>query len=150
MYKIVVPVETHDNQNHCRCLLLALLFYTKFNKRKSIIHFVLQVVCSTYCSNTECNLTWKLRQIHKVKTPNMKFCRSSFWNMTLTWHTNHPHFTQCFEDTVLTGIPCLILWLGFPFWLGWICKQNQRPPQRAKIYTLITKLIGNLIDYKVL
>ncbi|XP_074036471.1 multidrug resistance-associated protein 1-like [Leptinotarsa decemlineata] len=38
------------------------------------------------------------------------FCGSTFWNETLTWDTNDPELTKCFEKTVLVWIPCLFLW----------------------------------------
>ncbi|NXN35985.1 MRP1 protein, partial [Rhinoptilus africanus] len=34
------------------------------------------------------------------------------WN--LTWHTENPDFTQCFQNTVLVWIPCIYLWVCFP------------------------------------
>ncbi|NXI19483.1 MRP1 protein, partial [Irena cyanogastra] len=34
------------------------------------------------------------------------------WN--LTWHTEDPDFTLCFQNTVLVWIPCVYLWLCFP------------------------------------
>ncbi|NXQ50905.1 MRP1 protein, partial [Catharus fuscescens] len=34
------------------------------------------------------------------------------WN--LTWHTEDPDFTPCFQNTVLLWIPCVYLWLCFP------------------------------------
>ncbi|NXT66261.1 MRP1 protein, partial [Chaetops frenatus] len=34
------------------------------------------------------------------------------WN--LTWHTEDPDFTPCFQNTVLVWIPCIYLWLCFP------------------------------------
>ncbi|XP_061330239.1 multidrug resistance-associated protein 1 isoform X5 [Pezoporus flaviventris] len=34
------------------------------------------------------------------------------WN--LTWHTENPDFTQCFQSTVLVWIPCIYLWVCFP------------------------------------
>ncbi|XP_030761803.1 multidrug resistance-associated protein 1 isoform X2 [Sitophilus oryzae] len=39
------------------------------------------------------------------------FCGSTFWNLSLTWETDDPRFTPCFEKTVLVWIPCLFLWL---------------------------------------
>nr|XP_008197283.1 PREDICTED: multidrug resistance-associated protein 1 isoform X1 [Tribolium castaneum]XP_008197292.1 PREDICTED: multidrug resistance-associated protein 1 isoform X1 [Tribolium castaneum] len=39
-----------------------------------------------------------------------KFCGSEFWNSTLTWHTNDPDLTKCFERTVLVWVPCAFLW----------------------------------------
>ncbi|XP_075623992.1 multidrug resistance-associated protein 1 isoform X2 [Balearica regulorum gibbericeps] len=37
-----------------------------------------------------------------------------FWDWNLTWHTENPDFTQCFQNTVLAWIPCIYLWLCFP------------------------------------
>ncbi|XP_021267681.1 multidrug resistance-associated protein 1 isoform X4 [Numida meleagris] len=34
------------------------------------------------------------------------------WN--LTWHTENPDFTQCFQNTVLVWVPCIYLWVCFP------------------------------------
>uniref|UniRef100_A0A8B9P1J9 Multidrug resistance-associated protein 1 n=1 Tax=Apteryx owenii TaxID=8824 RepID=A0A8B9P1J9_APTOW len=34
------------------------------------------------------------------------------WN--LTWHTENPDFTPCFQNTVLVWIPCIYLWVCFP------------------------------------
>uniref|UniRef100_A0A8B9GAN0 Multidrug resistance-associated protein 1 n=1 Tax=Amazona collaria TaxID=241587 RepID=A0A8B9GAN0_9PSIT len=34
------------------------------------------------------------------------------WN--LTWHTENPDFTLCFQNTVLVWIPCIYLWVCFP------------------------------------
>ncbi|NXN86769.1 MRP1 protein, partial [Bombycilla garrulus] len=34
------------------------------------------------------------------------------WN--LTWYTEDPDFTPCFQNTVLVWIPCIYLWLCFP------------------------------------
>ncbi|XP_061235382.1 multidrug resistance-associated protein 1 isoform X4 [Neopsephotus bourkii] len=37
-----------------------------------------------------------------------------FWDWNLTWHTENPDFTQCFQNTVLIWIPCIYLWVCFP------------------------------------
>lgn len=37
-----------------------------------------------------------------------------FQNSSLTWYTDNPRFTQCFEKSVLVWIPCLFLWLFSP------------------------------------
>ncbi|XP_018335867.1 multidrug resistance-associated protein 1 isoform X1 [Agrilus planipennis] len=39
------------------------------------------------------------------------FCGSEFWNLSLTWNTDDPDFTKCFEQTVLIWVPCLFLWI---------------------------------------
>ncbi|XP_069726657.1 multidrug resistance-associated protein 1 isoform X2 [Phaenicophaeus curvirostris] len=36
------------------------------------------------------------------------------WDWNLTWHTENPDFTECFQNTVLVWIPCIYLWLCFP------------------------------------
>ncbi|XP_054066663.1 multidrug resistance-associated protein 1 isoform X5 [Rissa tridactyla] len=37
-----------------------------------------------------------------------------FWDWNLTWHTENPDFTLCFQNTVLVWIPCVYLWACFP------------------------------------
>ncbi|KAM4656290.1 multidrug resistance-associated protein 1 isoform 2-T2 [Amazona ochrocephala] len=37
-----------------------------------------------------------------------------FWDWNLTWHTENPDFTLCFQNTVLVWIPCIYLWVCFP------------------------------------
>uniref|UniRef100_A0A1B0DM26 ABC-type glutathione-S-conjugate transporter n=1 Tax=Phlebotomus papatasi TaxID=29031 RepID=A0A1B0DM26_PHLPP len=39
-----------------------------------------------------------------------EFCGSAFWDANLTWHTNEPDLTPCFQQTVLIWTPCLFLW----------------------------------------
>uniref|UniRef100_A0A663N7G6 Multidrug resistance-associated protein 1 n=1 Tax=Athene cunicularia TaxID=194338 RepID=A0A663N7G6_ATHCN len=36
------------------------------------------------------------------------------WDWNLTWHTENPDFTPCFQNTVLVWIPCIYLWVCFP------------------------------------
>ncbi|XP_048480556.1 multidrug resistance-associated protein 1 isoform X3 [Plutella xylostella] len=43
------------------------------------------------------------------------FCGSQFWDSNLTWYTEDPTFTPCFEKTVLVWAPCLFLWLASVF-----------------------------------
>ncbi|XP_040430566.1 multidrug resistance-associated protein 1 isoform X1 [Cygnus olor] len=38
----------------------------------------------------------------------------AFWDWNLTWHTENPDFTQCFQNTVLVWIPCIYLGACFP------------------------------------
>ncbi|KAH9635556.1 hypothetical protein HF086_003170 [Spodoptera exigua] len=40
------------------------------------------------------------------------FCGSTFWDSNLTWFTDNPEFTPCFEKTVLVWIPCAYMWLA--------------------------------------
>lgn len=45
------------------------------------------------------------------------------WN--LTWYTQHPDFTPCFQNTVLAWIPCLYLWVGFPIYFGYLRRHDR-------------------------
>jgi ATP-binding cassette subfamily C (CFTR/MRP) protein 1 len=90
-----------------------------------------------------------LKLINKRKAM-ATFCRDPFWNTTLTWNTTQPELTQCFQDTVLIGIPCVFLWLVSPFWICWIVRgrgasQSQYPPPKRKVHTLIGKIVGTLV-----
>ncbi|XP_050561843.1 multidrug resistance-associated protein 1 isoform X2 [Spodoptera frugiperda] len=40
------------------------------------------------------------------------FCGSEFWNSNLTWYTDSPELTPCFQKTVLVWTPCLYLWVA--------------------------------------
>ncbi|KAI7815048.1 ABC subfamily C member [Rhyzopertha dominica] len=39
-----------------------------------------------------------------------KYCGSEFWNSSVSWDTDDPDLTECFEQTVLVWVPCLFLW----------------------------------------
>ncbi|XP_052866594.1 multidrug resistance-associated protein 1 isoform X1 [Anopheles cruzii] len=39
------------------------------------------------------------------------FCGSKFWDLNLTWYTNDPDLTPCFEQTALVWAPCAFLWV---------------------------------------
>ncbi|OQV17405.1 Multidrug resistance-associated protein 1 [Hypsibius exemplaris] len=43
------------------------------------------------------------------------FCRDSFWNSSVTWHTEKPDLTECFQQSALIWVPCLFLWLTLPY-----------------------------------
>ncbi|XP_047989436.1 multidrug resistance-associated protein 1 isoform X3 [Leguminivora glycinivorella] len=47
-----------------------------------------------------------------LESPLDKFCGSKFWDSNLTWHTDNPELTECFEKTVLIWVPCIYLWLA--------------------------------------
>ncbi|XP_052898371.1 multidrug resistance-associated protein 1 isoform X3 [Anopheles moucheti] len=40
-----------------------------------------------------------------------EFCGSRFWDLNLTWYTDDPDLTPCFQQTVLVWAPCAFLWL---------------------------------------
>ncbi|XP_042196879.1 multidrug resistance-associated protein 1 isoform X2 [Callorhinchus milii] len=49
----------------------------------------------------------------------------TFWDSNLTWHTQDPDFTICFKKTVLIWIPCIFLWLCFPFYTLFLYYRKQ-------------------------
>ncbi|KAF5296656.1 hypothetical protein FQR65_LT10196 [Abscondita terminalis] len=44
-----------------------------------------------------------------------EYCGSAFWKSSLSWNTDNPDFTKCFEETVLVWIPCVFLWVFSSF-----------------------------------
>ncbi|XP_011637000.1 multidrug resistance-associated protein 1 isoform X7 [Pogonomyrmex barbatus] len=40
-----------------------------------------------------------------------QFCGTKFWDANLTWYTDTPDLTECFQKTVLVWIPCGFLWM---------------------------------------
>lgn len=45
------------------------------------------------------------------------------WN--LTWYTENPDFTTCFQNSVLTWIPCIYLWACFPIYMVYLHRRDQ-------------------------
>lgn len=43
------------------------------------------------------------------------FCRTPLWQQNVTWNTDYPRLTSCFENTVLTWLPFSVLVLFLPF-----------------------------------
>ncbi|KAE8579699.1 hypothetical protein XENTR_v10024156 [Xenopus tropicalis] len=48
-----------------------------------------------------------------------------FWDSNLTWYTENPDFTKCFQNTVLIWIPCIYLWFCLPFYFVYLRKNDQ-------------------------
>lgn len=61
------------------------------------------------------------------------------WDWNLTWHTDAPELTHCFQNTVLAWLPCLYLWLSAPFYIlylhthnsGYICMNHLNKAKTA-------------------
>ncbi|XP_031762816.2 multidrug resistance-associated protein 1 isoform X5 [Galleria mellonella] len=54
------------------------------------------------------------------------FCGSKFWDSNLTWYTDSPELTPCFQKTVLIWIPCLYLWVTALFDMYYILHSKER------------------------
>ena len=44
-----------------------------------------------------------------------EFCGGQFWNQSVTWNTEDPDFTSCFQSTLLCWLPAGFLLLTTPF-----------------------------------
>ncbi|XP_003198194.2 multidrug resistance-associated protein 1 isoform X1 [Danio rerio] len=38
------------------------------------------------------------------------------WDWNVTWYTEHPDLTKCFQHTILVWFPCFYLWICAPFY----------------------------------
>uniref|UniRef100_A0A8C5R5H5 Multidrug resistance-associated protein 1 n=1 Tax=Leptobrachium leishanense TaxID=445787 RepID=A0A8C5R5H5_9ANUR len=52
--------------------------------------------------------------LNRLKISTLVNC--AFLDANLTWHTENPDFTKCFQNTVLVWIPCIYLWFCLPFY----------------------------------
>ena len=59
---------------------------------------------------------------HVPLTPCLCLCLQE-WNVT--WHTSSPDFTKCFQNTVLVWVPCLYLWVCFPFYFLYLSHHDR-------------------------
>eukprot|EP00095_Tigriopus_kingsejongensis_P006313 snap_masked-scaffold61_size441589-processed-gene-3.13 protein:Tk06313 transcript:snap_masked-scaffold61_size441589-processed-gene-3.13-mRNA-1 annotation:"abc transporter" len=78
----------------------------------------------------------------------MEFCRDPFFNSTLTWNTTDPTLTQCMQDTLLTGLPCLMFFLSEPFWIlykVYFYSIKSFPVQRKIGFLFCMKVFLNLL-----
>lgn len=54
------------------------------------------------------------------------FCGSRFWDYNQTWNTTDPDLSICFQDTVLTWVPCGFLWITAPIETYFLLKSSSR------------------------
>ena len=74
------------------------------------------------------------------------------WNSSVSWHTNSPDFTPCFEMTFLAGVPCAFLLVAFPFHFSHLRATNRGVIPRSflhvgKLVALILMLFLTLMDF---
>lgn len=50
----------------------------------------------------------------------------NFQNWSVSWETDDPDFTDCFERTVLVWIPCLFLWIFASLEVYYILNSKKR------------------------
>ena len=61
-----------------------------------------------------------------------------FQNLNLTWYTEAPRFTQCFQNTVLVWVPCTFLWIVMPFYVFYLSRVTDTPTPVTKLNTAKT------------
>ena len=54
-------------------------------------------------------------EIYSEMTGFREFCGGEFWNQSVTWDTEAPDFTSCFQQTLLCWLPAGFLLLTTPF-----------------------------------
>ncbi|KAL1778841.1 multidrug resistance-associated protein 1 [Sigmodon hispidus] len=47
------------------------------------------------------------------------------WDWNVTWYTSSPDFTKCFQNTVLTWVPCFYLWSCFPLYFLYLSRHDR-------------------------
>ncbi|CAG7784814.1 unnamed protein product [Allacma fusca] len=73
--------------------------------RLSISSFVLRLIF-------QCAVQRPLEGSQELSEFGMEhFCGSKFWDSNLTWYTDSPDLTPCFQSTILVWIPFGFLWL---------------------------------------
>ncbi|XP_051630917.1 multidrug resistance-associated protein 1 isoform X4 [Manacus candei] len=63
-----------------------------------------------------------------------------FWDWNLTWHTEDPDFTPCFQNTVLVWIPCTYLWICFPVYYLYLRRHDRGYIQMSNLNKAKTAL----------
>ncbi|KAG4066137.1 hypothetical protein HA402_010339 [Bradysia odoriphaga] len=72
-------------------------------------------------------------------------CSSEFWNVHLTWHTDDPDFTTCFQRTALIWGPCAFLWIFSLLDLCYVRNSINRNIPWTCLNTMKTALTTSLI-----
>ncbi|XP_041062098.1 multidrug resistance-associated protein 1 isoform X2 [Carcharodon carcharias] len=64
-----------------------------------------------------------------------------FWDSNKTWYTDNPDFTRCFQLTILVWIPCIYIWICFPFYFLFL-RYHDRGYIRMSILNKIKTVLG--------
>nr|CAD7198501.1 unnamed protein product [Timema douglasi] len=77
--------------------------------------------------------------------PMDEICGSKFWDSNLTWYTEDPDLTSCFQKTALVWIPCAFLWALVCFEAYYILNSKFRDIPWNKLNRLKIGLSSSLI-----
>ena len=80
------------------------------------------------------------------------FCSDPLWDLNVTWNSEEPDFTHCFQSTVLIYVPALIFALFLPFkWWSWKETKRGRVPWTpiigARLALNLALIIINLLQF---
>ncbi|KAF7705073.1 hypothetical protein HF521_020359 [Silurus meridionalis] len=67
-----------------------------------------------------------------------------FWDLNLTLYHSNPDLTECFQLSVLPWIPCIYLWLVFPFYFTYL-KLNKRDYIMMSVLNRIKTIFGIIL-----
>ena len=68
------------------------------------------------------------------KPLTMPFCGTEFWNSNITWYTESPYFTQCFQSTVLAYLPTAVYLMLTPVDIfTYVKSENREVPWGLRI-----------------
>nr|XP_021004347.2 multidrug resistance-associated protein 1 [Parasteatoda tepidariorum] len=56
-----------------------------------------------------------------------QICRTQFWNSSISWDTEDPSVSKCFQNLILVIASCAVLWVVAPFEFIKICKTRINP-----------------------
>ena len=64
-----------------------------------------------------------------------RFCNDSLWDKSVTWDTSHPNFTACFQNTVLSFTPLVLLICVSPLEI-FFSRQKKQPKIDWNIFNI--------------
>uniref|UniRef100_UPI00398F4468 ATP-binding cassette sub-family C member 3 n=1 Tax=Pristiophorus japonicus TaxID=55135 RepID=UPI00398F4468 len=66
------------------------------------------------------------------------------WDHNVTFNTDHPDLTPCFQKTILVWIPCVYLWVIFPLYFLYL-RQSSRGYIRVTMLNRVKTVLGVLL-----
>ena len=78
-----------------------------------------------------------------------RFCDDPLWDLNSIWYTTNPDFTTCFQQTVLTYVPAVVLLLLTPFsvWSASNSKDRKIPWTILNIAKLVVNILLIIIPF---
>ncbi|CAM1308462.1 ABCC2 (predicted) [Pycnogonum litorale] len=74
-----------------------------------------------------------------------QLCNSPFWDLEVTWNTDTPDFTECFQNTALVWVPFAILCIFLPYEIHCIARSKNKGCIRWNIHNICNLILTSLI-----